>query len=100
MDDPLQRLAALASTLSCAELRTLHELTAAASNESVVTRQSTRHIATRTGLASSNVVNAIHSLSKRGLIRSDGGTTRRPAQLELAYLAVEMLPIEPRSATV
>ena len=85
MKDPLQQIAALLPQLSHAELRVLLVLTA-------TPKRSPRDIATAAGLARSNAQSAMHSLTQKGIISSDGGTATRAARVELAFLAVEILP--------
>jgi hypothetical protein len=80
MSDALQRIAALASSLSQAELRVLLELAvraeAAGATEIMA---SSRHLAQSTGLARASVQGAIDSLNARRFIQSDTGSPTKPA---------------------
>jgi len=91
METALERIAAIASTLKEAELRTLLELTHRAAGDKQATRSS-RQLAEATGLSRKNVQLALDSLAERGLIQSDGGSATRAAAYKLSYLEVEVLP--------
>ena len=90
MEDALQRIAALASSLKEAELRILLELTRRA-NEDRQATQSTRQLAESTGLSRSNVTAAIHSLAERGLIQTDGGSATRASSYQLSFLETVLI---------
>lgn len=100
MEDPLQRLAALASTLKEAELRTLLELTArAARAESNNTTASSRELAPATKLSRPNVQHAIDQLAERGLLTSDGGSATRASTYHLNFLETAVLEVRGRGIT-
>ena len=98
MEGPLQRIAALASTLKEAELRTLIELTRRA-NSHQQCRLSSRQIAESAGISRKNAQRAIDSLTDRGLITSDGGSATRAATYKMLFLEVEVLPVRGVTAT-
>jgi hypothetical protein len=91
MDDALERIAAIASSLKEAELRTLLELTRRADGRNQV-RYSSRKIAEAAGLSRKNVQLALDSLTNRGLISSDGGSATRASTYQLAYTTTAVLP--------
>lgn len=91
MHDALERIAAIASTLKEAELRTLLELTRRADGRNQV-RYSSLKNAEAAGLSRKNVQLALDSLSNWGLISGDGGSATRATTYQLAYTMTAVLP--------
>lgn len=91
METALERIAAIASTLKEAELRTLLELTRRADRANQV-RYSSRKLAAATRQSRRNVQDALDALAERGLITSDGGSATRASTHQLAYTTTAVLP--------
>lgn len=90
MCEALQRLAAIASTLKEAELRTALQLTARAKGNTATA--SSRQLARATNLSRKNVQIATHSLHERGVITTDGGTATLASTYHLHFLDTAVLP--------
>lgn len=90
MEDALFRIAALAPTLKEAELRCLIEL--AARQQNGIAQTSSRALARATAVSRNHVQAAIHSLTDRSIISSDGGTATKATSYGLNFLATAVLP--------
>lgn len=90
METALERIAAIASTLKEAELRTLLELARRANNGGEV-RCSSRKLAEATRQSRRNVQGALDTLAERGLIATDGGSATRASSYQLTFTRLAVL---------